>query len=164
VLLCGLFLGAGLYVIPQYLRILQPYNAQQTAVFCLVDTVGMFLGVSFAVWIGVPRFGGAKTAGLGIILFGIANAIFVLIWTDMTPGNDIAYVLFLLGIGSDLLLAGISLLSTGTLEKRFQNEAASSYFFLPASRRQPGGIGSRGLDRPEDDRAFLAPAGYCKPP
>jgi hypothetical protein len=28
----------------------------------------------------------------------------------MTPGNDIAYVLFLLGIGSGLLLAGISLL------------------------------------------------------
>jgi hypothetical protein len=48
----------------------------------------------------------------------------------MTPGNDIAYVLFLLGIGSGLLLAGISLLSTGTLEKRFHNEAASSYFFL----------------------------------
>jgi hypothetical protein len=55
--LCGLFLGAGLYVIPQHLRILQPYNAQQTAVFYLVDTIGMFLGVSFAVWIGVPRFG-----------------------------------------------------------------------------------------------------------
>ena len=130
VLLCGVFLGAGLYVIPQYLRILQPYNAQQTAGFYLVDTVGLFLGVSFAVWIGIPRFSGAKTAGLGIILFGIANAIFVLIWTDMTPGNYIAYVLFLLGIGSGLLLAGISLLSTGTLEKRFQNEAASSYFFL----------------------------------
>ena len=80
----------------------------QTAVFYLVDTIGMFLGVSFAVWIGVPRFGGAKTAGLGIILFGIANAIFVLIWTDMTPGNGIAYVLFLLGIGSGLSLAGIS--------------------------------------------------------
>jgi hypothetical protein len=48
----------------------------------------------------------------------------------MTPGNDIAYVLFLLGIGSGSLLEGISLLSTGTLEKRFQNEAASSYFFL----------------------------------
>jgi hypothetical protein len=63
-------------------------------------------------------------------LFGIANTIFVLIWTDMTPGNDIAYVLFLLGIGSGSLLEGISLLSTGTLEKRFQNEAASSYFFL----------------------------------
>ncbi len=61
-----------------------------------------FLGVSFAVWIGVPRFGGAKTAGLGIILFGIANTIFVLIWTDMTPGNDI------------------------TLPEK----AASSYFFL----------------------------------
>jgi len=130
VLLCGVFLGAGLYVIPQYLRILQPYNAQQTAVFYFVDTVGLFLGANSAVWIGVPRFGGAKTAGLGIILFGVANAIFVLIWTDMTPGNYIAYVLFLLGIGSGLLLAGISLLSTGTLEKRFQNEAASSYFFL----------------------------------
>jgi hypothetical protein len=37
----------------------------------------------------VFRFGGAKTAGLGIILFGIANTIFVFIWTDMTPGNDI---------------------------------------------------------------------------
>jgi hypothetical protein len=90
----------------------------------------MFLGVSFAVCIGVPRFGGAKTAGLEIILFGVANAIFVLIWTDRTPGNDIAYVLFLLGIGSGLLLAGISLLSTGTLERRFQDEPASSYFFL----------------------------------
>jgi MFS transporter, DHA2 family, multidrug resistance protein len=130
VLLCGVFLGAGLYVIPQYLRILQPYNAQQTAVFYLVDTVGLFLGVTAAVWIGVPRFGGAKTAGLGMILFGIANAIFVLIWTDTTPGNYIAYVLFLLGVGTGLLLTGISLLSTGTLEKRLQNEAASSYFFL----------------------------------
>jgi hypothetical protein len=99
-------------------------------VFYLVDTIGMFLGVSFAVCIGVPRFSGAKTAGLEIILFGVANAIFVLIWTDRTPDNDIAYVLFLLGIGSGLLLAGISLLSTGTLERRFQDEPASCYFFL----------------------------------
>ena len=130
VLLCGVFLGAGLYVIPQYLRILQPYDAQQTAVFYLVDTIGLSLGVNFAVWIGVPRFGGAKTAGLGILLFGIANTIFLLIWTDMTPGNYIGYVLLLLGIGTGLLLPGVSLLSTGTLDRRFQNEAASSYFFL----------------------------------
>ncbi len=130
VLLCGVFVGAGLYVIPQYLRILQPYNAQQTAVFYLVDSVAMFLGVSVAVWVGVPRFGAAKTAGLGIILFGIANTIFVFIWTDTTPGSDIGYVLFLHGLGSGLFLAAISLLSTGTLERRFQNEAASSYFFL----------------------------------
>jgi hypothetical protein len=47
----------GLYVIPQYLRILQPYNAQQTAVFYLVDAIGLFLGVNSAVWIGVPRLG-----------------------------------------------------------------------------------------------------------
>jgi hypothetical protein len=69
----------------------------------------------------------------------------------MTPGNFIPYLLFLLGIGSGLLLAGISLLSTGTLEKRFQNEAASSYLFSLASRRQPGRVGGRGLDRSEDD-------------
>jgi MFS transporter, DHA2 family, multidrug resistance protein len=130
VLLCGVFLGAGLYVIPQYLRILQPYNAQQTAVFFLVDTLGLSLGVSCAVWIGVPRFGGAKTAGLGVALFGLANTIFVFIWTDMTPGNYIGYVLLIHGIGTGLLLAGASLLSTGTLDRRFQNEAASSYFFL----------------------------------
>jgi MFS transporter, DHA2 family, multidrug resistance protein len=130
VLLCGVFLGAGLYVIPQYLRILQPYNAQQTAVFYLIDTIGLALGVHCAVWIGVPRFGGASTAGLGIALFGLANTIFVFIWTDMTPGNYIGYVLLLHGIGTGLLLAGASLLSTGTLDRRFQNEAASSYFFL----------------------------------
>jgi MFS transporter, DHA2 family, multidrug resistance protein len=130
VLLCGAFLGAGLYVIPQYLRILQPYNAEQTAFFYLVDTIGLFLGVSCAVWIGVPRFGGAKTAGLGMALFGLANTIFVFIWTDSTPGHDIASVLLLHGIGTGLLLAGASLVSTGTLDRRFQNEAASSYFFL----------------------------------
>jgi hypothetical protein len=130
VLLCGVFVGAGLYVIPQYLRILQPYDAQQTAVFYLVDSVAMFLGVTAVVWIGLPHFGAAKTAAFGIILFGIANTIFVFIWTDTTPGIDIGYVLLLHGLGSGLFLASISLLSTGTLERRFQNEAASSYFFL----------------------------------
>jgi MFS transporter, DHA2 family, multidrug resistance protein len=130
VLLCGVFLGAGLYIIPQYLRILQPYSAEQTAVFYLVDTIGLSLGVSCAVWIGVPRFGGAKTAGVGMALFGLANTIFVFIWTDRTPGNYIGWVLLLHGIGTGLLLAGASLLSTGTLARRFQNEAASSYFFL----------------------------------
>jgi hypothetical protein len=48
----------------------------------------------------------------------------------MTPGTYIGYVLLLLGIGTGLLLSGVSLLSTGTLDRRFQNEAASSYFFL----------------------------------
>jgi len=130
VLLCGVFLGAGLYVIPQYLRIIQPYNAQQTAVFYLVDTIGTLLGASSAVWICVPRFGAAKAAGLGIFLFGIANAIFVLIWTDMTPGNYVAYVLLLQGLGTGLLLVSTSSLSTATLDRRFQNEAATSYYFL----------------------------------
>jgi hypothetical protein len=132
-------------------------------VFYLVDTIGMFLGVSFAVCIGVPRFSGAKTAGLEIILFGVANAIFVLIWTDRTPGNNIAYVLFLLGIGSGFLLAGISLLH-GNARKTLPGRTGQLLLFSSASRRQPGRIGSRGLDRPEDDHAFLAPAGYCKPP
>src|SRR5271157_3501471 len=106
-----------------------PQQLMQTAVFYLVDTIGLSLGVNFAVWIGVPRFGGAKTADLGILLFRIANTIFVLIWTDMTPGNYIGHVLLLLGIGTGLLLPGVSLLSTRTLDRRFQNEAAS-YFFL----------------------------------
>jgi hypothetical protein len=86
--------------------------------------------VSYAVWIGVPRFGGAKTAGFGMALFGLANTIFVFIWTDGTPGNYVGYVLLIHGIGTGLLLAGASFLSTGTLDRRFQNEAATSYFFL----------------------------------
>jgi len=130
VLLCGAFMGAGLYVIPQYLRIIQSYNAQQTSVFYLVDTIGLLTGVSVAVWIGVPRFGGAKTAALGSLLFGACMAAFVFSWTDQTPGSYIGWLLLLHGTGVGLLLAGTSLLSTGSLDRRFQNEAATSYFFL----------------------------------
>jgi len=130
VLLGGAFQGAGLYVIPQYLRIIQPYSAQQAAMFYVVDTIGLFLGVNAAVWVGVPRLGGAMTAGTGVALFGCTNLAFVYIWTDQTPGSDVALLMLAHGIGLGLLLAGMSLLSTGSLERRFQNEAASSYFFL----------------------------------
>jgi DHA2 family multidrug resistance protein len=130
VLLGGAFMGAGLYVIPQYLRIIEPYNAQQAAMFYVVDTIGLLIGVSTAAWVGVPRFGGALTAGAGVALFGCTNLAFVYIWTDATPAADVALLLLADGIGVGLLLAGMSLLSTGSLERRFQNEAATSYFFL----------------------------------
>jgi MFS transporter, DHA2 family, multidrug resistance protein len=130
VLLGGAFMGAALYVIPQYLRIIEPYNAQQAAMFYVVDTIGLFIGVSAAVWFGVPRFGGALTAATGVALFGCTNLAFVYMWTGATPGADVAILLLADGLGVGLLLVGMSLLSTGSLERRFQNEAATSYFFL----------------------------------
>ena len=130
VLLGGAFLGTGLYVIPQYLRIIEPYNAQQAAMFYVVDTIGLYIGVNMAVWVGVPRFGAALTTAVGVVLFGCTNLAFAYLWTDSTPGADVALLLLVDGVGLGLLLPGMSLLSTGSLERRFQNEAATSYFYL----------------------------------
>ena len=54
VLLGGAFLGTGLYVIPQYLRIIEPSNARQAAMFYVVDTIGLYIGVNMAVWVVFP--------------------------------------------------------------------------------------------------------------
>lgn len=130
IVIVGIFQGAGLYIIPQYLRIIQPYNAGQTAVFFLYEAIGLFIGVTAAVWIGVPRLGAAPTAGFGFAIFGAVNFAFVYLWTPSTPPFELIALLFIYGCGLGLILACVSLLSTGSLDRRFQNDAATSFYLL----------------------------------
>ena len=128
--LLGACMGCALYVIPQYLRIVQSYDAYQTALFSVPYVLGIAAGINVILWVLLPRFNPAQILVLGLVLFFMANLGFVYMWTAETPGNDIVLLLVLSGFGIGTMLAATSLLSTAPIEKRYLQEAVTSYYFI----------------------------------
>ena len=56
ILIVGAILGAGLFVVPQYLRYVQDYSATQTGGFISMYTTGLGLGLVFSLRVLLPRY------------------------------------------------------------------------------------------------------------
>ncbi len=65
VMIVGGILGAGLYVVPQYLRFVQDYSATQTGGFISIYSFGLTLGLVGSLRLVMPRIGGAWTIAMG---------------------------------------------------------------------------------------------------
>src|SRR6202453_2248988 len=61
----GAILGAGLFVLPQYLRNVQDYSAAQTGGFVSAYTAGLGIGMLLGLRSALPRLGGPKVVALG---------------------------------------------------------------------------------------------------
>ena len=67
ILIVGAFFGAGLYVVPQYLRFVQDYSALQAGGFISMYTLGLGLGLQLTLHVLVPRLGPVRTLVCGLL-------------------------------------------------------------------------------------------------
>jgi MFS transporter, DHA2 family, multidrug resistance protein len=130
ILIVGAFFGAGLYVVPQYLRFVQDYSALQAGCFISMFTLGLGLGLQLTLHVLIPRLGPVRTLACGLLLLVTTYLAICYIWTPTTPTIVLAPAIFLQGfcIGPVLLAAGNVVTSNAPVAD--VNDISTTYFFL----------------------------------
>jgi DHA2 family multidrug resistance protein len=130
ILVVGAFFGAGLYVVPQYLRFVQDYSALQAGGFISMYTLGLGLGLQLALHVLVPRLGPVRTLACGMLLLVGTYLAICYIWTPTTPTIVLAPAIFLQGfcIGPVILAAGNAVSANATIAD--VNDISTTYFFV----------------------------------
>src|SRR5271156_72383 len=130
ILIVGAFFGAGLYVVPQYLRFVQDYSALQAGGFISMYTLGLGLGLQYALHLLVPRLGPVRTLAGGLLILAAAYLAICYIWTPTTPTIVLAPVIFLQGfcIGPVILAAGTVVSANAPIAR--VNDISTTYFFV----------------------------------
>ena len=161
ILFVGAFFGAGLYVVPQYLRFVQDYSATQAGGFISMYTLGLGLGLQLTVHVLLPRLGGLRTLVIGLLVLAGTYITIVYIWTPTTPTIVLAPVIFLQGfcLAPSLIAAGNLVTATTAcltrpwvmpcpVSARFSGCAA-----LPGPGRTPAAPGPAGSVSPPSPSA-----------
>src|SRR5271154_2399429 len=130
ILIVGAFFGAGLYVVPQYLRFVQDYSAFQAGGFISMYTLGLGLGLQYALHLLIPRLGPVRTLAGGLLILAAAYLAICYIWTPTTPTIVLAPVIFLQGfcIGPVILAAGTVVSANAPIAR--VNDISTTYFFV----------------------------------
>jgi DHA2 family multidrug resistance protein len=126
----GAIQGAGLYIIPQYLRHVQDYSAAQTGSFVSAYTAGLVLGLSFTLLYLSPRFGNIKAIAFGALLMFACCVNFLYIWTPTTPMHVLMPSLFLQGFALGPMILGTSFASSSQASLSEMNDVTTSYYFV----------------------------------
>jgi MFS transporter, DHA2 family, multidrug resistance protein len=130
IMIVGGFFGAGLYVVPQYLRFVQDYSALQAGGFISMYTLGLGLGLQLTVHVIIPRLGPLRTLSFGMLLLIATYVVIFYIWTPTTPTVVLAPVIFLQGfcVSPALIAAGNIVTSTAPIAD--VNDISTTYFFV----------------------------------
>jgi MFS transporter, DHA2 family, multidrug resistance protein len=130
IMIVGAFFGAGLYVVPQYLRFVQDYSALQAGGFISMYTLGLGLGLQLTLHVLVPRLGPVRTLVFGMLLLIATYVTIFYIWTPTTPTVVLAPVIFLQGfcIAPALIAAGNIVTSNAPVAD--VNDISTTYFFV----------------------------------
>ena len=130
ILIVGAFFGAGLYVVPQYLRFVQDYSAMQAGGFISMYTLGLGLGLQYALHLLIPRLGPLRTLVGGLLILAAAYLTICYIWTPTTPTIILAPAIFLQGfcIGPVILAAGNVVSANAPIAE--VNDISTTYFFV----------------------------------
>jgi len=130
ILIVGAFFGAGLYVVPQYLRFVQDYSALQAGGFISMYTLGLGLGLQLTLHLLVPRLGPVRTLVFGLLLLVATYLVICYIWTPTTPTIILAPAIFLQGfcIGPVILAAGNVVSANAPVAD--VNDISTTYFFV----------------------------------
>jgi MFS family permease len=130
ILIAGAFFGAGLYVVPQYLRFVQDYSAMQAGGFISMYTLGLGLGLQLALHVLIPRQGPVRTLVIGLLLLVVTYASIIYAWTPTTPAWILAPAIFLQGfcVAPVILAAGNVVNANARLAD--VNDISTTYFFV----------------------------------
>ncbi|MGC1254646.1 MAG: MFS transporter, partial [Candidatus Acidiferrales bacterium] len=130
ILIVGAFFGAGLYVVPQYLRFVQDYSALQAGGFISMYTLGLGLGLQLALRVFVPRVGAVRTLVFGMLLVIATYVTIFYIWTPTTPTIVLAPAIFLQGFCVAPLLVAAGSVVTSNSPVADVNDISTTYFFV----------------------------------
>jgi MFS transporter, DHA2 family, multidrug resistance protein len=130
ILIVGAFFGAGLYVVPQYLRFVQGYSALQAGGFISMYTLGLGLGLQLTLHVLMPRVGPVRTLAIGMLLLVVTYLSICYIWTPTTPAIILAPAIFLQGfcVGPVILAAGNVVSANAPVAD--VNDISTTYFFV----------------------------------
>jgi DHA2 family multidrug resistance protein len=130
IMIVGAFFGAGLYVVPQYLRFVQDYSALQAGGFISMFTLGLGLGLQLSLHVLVPRLGPLRTLVFGLLLLIATYVTIFYIWTPTTPAAVLAPAIFLQGFCISPLLIAAGNLATSSAPLADVNDISTTYFFV----------------------------------
>jgi DHA2 family multidrug resistance protein len=130
ILVVGAFFGAGLYVVPQYLRFVQDYSATQAGGFISMYTLGLGVGLQLTLHVFLPRLGGPRTCATGLILLIVTYATIVYIWTPTTPTAVLAPGIFFQGLSLAPALIGASNIVTSNVPIADIDDISTTYYFV----------------------------------
>src|ERR1700677_810276 len=130
IIIVGAFFGAGLYVVPQYLRFVQDYSALQAGGFISMYTLGLGMGLQLTLHVIMPRLGPLRTLIFGMLLLIATYVTIFYIWTPTTPTVVLAPAIFLQGfcIAPALIAAGNIVTSNAPIAD--VNDISTTYFFV----------------------------------
>jgi hypothetical protein len=130
ILIVGAFFGAGLYVVPQYLRFVQDYSALQAGGFISMYTIGLGLGLQLTLHLLIPRLGPLRTLVFGMLLLIATYVTIFYIWTPTTPTVVLAPVIFLQGFCVAHVLISAGNIVTSNAPVADVNDISTTYFFV----------------------------------
>jgi len=130
VLIVGAILGAALYVVPQYLRYVQDYSATQTGGFISMYTAGLGTGLVISLRYLLPRIGGPRLLGTGLLMLATTCGMLIYMWTPTTPTIVLAPALFLQGLSLAPTILGASNVATANAALPDLNDISTSYYFI----------------------------------
>ncbi len=130
VMIVGGILGAGLYVVPQYLRFVQDYSATQTGGFISAYSFGLMCGLVITLRHIMPKIGGAWTIAAGLALLAVTCGFIIYAWTPTTPTIVLAPALVLQGFSLGPILLGAANVATGNVPLVDINDVSTMFFFL----------------------------------
>jgi MFS transporter, DHA2 family, multidrug resistance protein len=130
IMVVGAFFGAGLYVVPQYLRLVQDYSATQAGGFISMYTLGLGLGLQLTLHQLIPRLGGLRTSAIGLTLLIVTYTSIVYIYTPTTPTAVLAPAIFFQGFSLAPVLIGAANIVTSNVPIADINDISTTYFFV----------------------------------
>jgi MFS transporter, DHA2 family, multidrug resistance protein len=130
IMIVGAFFGAGLYVVPQYLRFVQDYSALQAGGFISMYTLGLGLGLQLTLHVLIPRLGPFRTLVFGFLLLIATYVVIFYIWTPTTPTVVLAPAIFLQGFCVAPVLIAAGNIVTSNAPVADVNDISTTYFFV----------------------------------
>ena len=125
----GVLLSASLFVLPQYLRGVQDYNATQTALLFCVDAIAMYVGLAFGANFA-PKLSPQVVVLLGLSIFVIANHLLTLHLTPDTPALNLYLIVVLHGASLGMQVPAVSGMLLGKSSPRYLAFDMAIYYHL----------------------------------
>ncbi len=117
-LIFGALFGGSLYLLPQYLRGIQGYDATQASLFFSVDAIATYAGLLFGVKFA-PKLSPPVLAVMGLAIFAVAYHLLTLRLTPDTPALDLFPILVLHGASLGMTMPGVSGILMATSASRY---------------------------------------------
>jgi DHA2 family multidrug resistance protein len=125
----GMLLSASLFVLPQYLRGVQDYNATQTSLFFCVDAIATYAGLAFGARFA-PKLSPQVVVLLGLSIFAIANHLLTLQLTPDTPALNLYLILVLHGASLGMQVPAVSGMLLGKSSPRYLAFEMAIYYHV----------------------------------